>query len=354
MPQIGDEIAVLDGLDLGGLDMSPQDGRIGRRPASGAEYARRVAHNFETRRDVIDPSEGANYSGGSSYAPRLPLMPSSVGLADADLIEYSRVVNVLPPRRNVVDPSGGANYSGGSSYAPRMPLLVSGDPGLADARATIQGGYGYPGFGDARGPLMDEGYGRAGLGRYEKYSDFDGVPLAALDAFFGSTISIEDGRIGRRPAAVDQYAKAASHNFQTRRDVIDASEGANYSGGSSYAPRLPLMPSSVGLAELDSMDELDAMTDRFFMPRLSQIQRKAFKRAAGASRIKVLKGKARKIRRAYAQMSPARQAQARMRLARIGQALGRTRAIRRKIMGMRAARPAVAAAAAQMMRPRAA
>jgi hypothetical protein len=167
---------------------------------------------------VIDAGEGALYQGGSSYAPGLPLMPSSIGLADADLIGYSRVTNVLPPRRNVIDPSQGANYSGGSNYSAGMPLVTSGDAGLADP--------------------------------YETYSDFAGVPLGALDAAFGSSISIEDGRIGRQPAAVDQYARSASHNYQTRRNVIDAGEGALYQGGSSYAPGLPLMPSSIGLAGL--------------------------------------------------------------------------------------------------------
>lgn len=30
---------------------------------------------------TIDPSEGANYSGGASYSPGLPLLPSNAGLA---------------------------------------------------------------------------------------------------------------------------------------------------------------------------------------------------------------------------------------------------------------------------------
>lgn len=67
--------------DLGGFGGASEDGRIGTVPATGAEYARRASSNFEVRRDVIDPSEGANYSGGGSYAPGLPLMPSSIGLA---------------------------------------------------------------------------------------------------------------------------------------------------------------------------------------------------------------------------------------------------------------------------------
>lgn len=75
----------LEGLGLstfGGFgEASSDDGRIGTVPATGAEYARQAAANFEIRRNVIDPSEGALYSGGSSYAPGMPLMPSSIGLA---------------------------------------------------------------------------------------------------------------------------------------------------------------------------------------------------------------------------------------------------------------------------------
>ncbi len=57
------------------------DGRIGRTPASGVEYAYRASPGFEIRKNVLDASEGANYAGGSSYAPGLPLGPSTWGLA---------------------------------------------------------------------------------------------------------------------------------------------------------------------------------------------------------------------------------------------------------------------------------
>jgi hypothetical protein len=306
---LGEEIAVLDGLE--GLALvSPNDGRIGRRPATGAEYALRKRHNYETRRNVIDASEGANYSGGSSYAPGLPLMPSSVGLAalaDEDLVNYSKVTNVLPPRRNVIDASGGANYSGGSSYAPGLPLLPSGDPGLADlmeAARLMDGGYGSAGMGGANwAPGGDGGYGSDGMGYWEEtYRDFDGYDISTIDQHVGSSMTIEglgltspnDGRIGRRPATGAEYALRKRHNYETRRNVIDASEG------SSYAPGLPLMPSSVGLAGLDGLDDLA------FFKRLAASQKQAFKRLAGK---RVLNRKKRwfaKIRRAIPAMTPLR------------------------------------------------
>jgi hypothetical protein len=355
MPHMGEEIAVLDGLDA---LVSPRDGRIGRRPATGAEYAKRKNYNYETRNNVLDASEGANYSGGSSYAPRLPLMPSSIGLAaaDEDLVRYSQQTSVLPPKRNVVDPSGGANYSGGSNYVPGMPLVVSGDPGLAammnpesyddfaqldPTLPVIRGGYGSAGLG--AGPVAwpggadPGGYGKAGLGKYT--SPYTGVSLSQLDGAFGSTMEIEDGRIGRRPATGVQYASRVSHNFETRSNVLDASEGANYSGGSSYAPRLPLMPSSIGLAglagglaELTAYDQLDGIADSSFMAKLYKPKRAVFARAAGQRKIKSLLGQAQKIRRQYARMTPRQRQAAKAKLGLLGKHLGKIRQIRRAVM----------------------
>lgn len=331
---LSSEIAVLDGLDLGEMNMmsmSAQDGRIGRVAATGAEYAKRAAHNFETRSGVIDPSEGSNYSGGSSApTPTLPLLPSSVGLADSDIVEYARVTNVLPPLKNVVAPGRGALYGGGSNYYPGGPLVVSGDPGLAAAdRDLIEGGYGRAGLGQVTGPMMDEGYGRAGLGRYDKYSDFDGVPLGALDAFFGSSISIEDGRIGREAASGREYAKYLNDDVSVRMNVIDAGEGALYQGGSSApTPVLPLMPSSVGLAGLD------AIPDAKFVSKLIKSKGGAFRRVAGRKRIERLSSIATKILKAYPRMTPMQQQNARAKLAKINAKLAQVRRVRRNIMSL--------------------
>jgi len=65
-----------------------------------------------------------------------------------------------------------------------------------------------------------------------------------------------DGRTGANRAAVDQYGRPIMRGVLSRKNVIDASEGANYAGGSSYAAGLPLMPSSVGLAGLDAVGDL--------------------------------------------------------------------------------------------------
>jgi hypothetical protein len=246
---LAEQIAVLDGFE-----MSPADGRIGQVRASVTQYATAVMPGVLSRKNVIDPSEGANYSGGSSYAPGLPLMPSTVGLAGV-------ASGVLPPRRHVIDPSGGANYTGGSSYAPGMPLLPS-SSGLAQAD-----GYGRAGLGQS-------GYGAAGLGNsFGSYVDqdlagaFNGLEaLRALDP--------SDGRIGQVRASVTQYATAVMPGVLSRKNVIDPSEGANYSGGSSYAPGLPLMPSSVGLAGLD------AIKDDAFLGRLAPNLRPAFRKTA--------------------------------------------------------------------------
>lgn len=275
MSGLGEQIAVLDGLaafEPGGKrpKINPRDGRLGQQRARVDQYGRLIMRDVLARTNVIDPSGGANYSGGSSYAERLPLMPSSIGLAG--------IPSVLPPKRNVIDPSGGANYTGGSSYAPRMPLMLSsagladplidggyGRAGLGLAAALIEGGYGRAGLG---APLIEGGYGRAGLGSTGCMADEDlasaaeaiaverqatgqmapgeRVPRAAMVR--APRINPQDGRLGQQRARVDQYGRLIMRNVLARTNVIDASGGANYSGGSSYAPRLPLMPSTVGLA----------------------------------------------------------------------------------------------------------
>ncbi len=329
---LADEIAVLDGLDFAALSadlVSASDGRIGRDRATGREYANVVNAGYQTKDNVIDYSGGANYSGGSSFFPGTPLMPSTVGLADADLVNYSKITNVLPPRKNVVDPSGGANYTGGSSFAPGMPLVVS-DAGLA--ANLIDGGYGKAGLGRLAARLIDGGYGKAGLGKasYDTYDDFAGVPLSMLDGVFGSTISIEDGRIGRTPATGTEYAKVINSGYQVKQNVIDPSGGANYSGGSSFAPGFPLMPSSAGLAELSVADTLDGLSDAVLLRRVPAQNRSLFKIAAGQKRLTELKNKAGKIRKAYAKMTPGQKAEARKKLSFVGSLLARVRNVRRR------------------------
>jgi hypothetical protein len=343
---MGDEIAVLDGLEFAGQEATPvpaRDGRIGRRPATGAEYASRKQYNYETRGDVLDASEGANYAGGSSYAKGLPLGPSTWGLAelrgdlaDQDLMRYSQITSMLPVRKDVVDPSGGANYSGGSNYVPGMPLVTSGDAGLAaSGPSLIQGGYGYPGLGRAAWAAGGQGgYGRAGLGQdywERRFDTLDGVPLSMLDYAFGSSISVEDGRIGRRPATGAEYASRKQYNYETRSDVLDASEGANYSGGSSYGKGLPLGPSSWGLAELSMVDTLDGLADTSFLSKLTKAHRAAFKRVAGKARVDRLKGRAVKIRKAYSRMTPLQRQEARRKLVLLGAELNKVRRVRRGI-----------------------
>jgi hypothetical protein len=231
---LSDEIAVLDGLDdLPNYYASRDilDASAGANYSGGSSYAPGLPllpsnsgladlPSYYASRDILDASAGANYSGGSSYAPGLPLLPSNAGLAgfaDEDLAAYGIQAGVLKPQRNVLDASEGANYSGGSSYAPGLPLLPS----------------------------------NAGLAEH-----YDGKPLDRMDDYWGSTMGV-------------------MQNAYSTGDVLDASEGANYSGGSSYAPGLPLLPSSAGLAGLD------AVSDRAFRPMLrSPGLRQAFQRVA--------------------------------------------------------------------------
>ncbi len=289
MTQLAQEIAVLDGLDdLYGssIDIDPTDGRIGQKTATGTEYATKVMPGVTARRNVIDASEGANYSGGSSFAPGLPLMPSTVGLADPELLAYSNQQGVLPARRNVIDPSGGANYTGGADWTGGLPLTVS-SAGLAE--------------------------------------------LADLQAA-SEALDPTDGRIGQRPAYGTEYSKWLMPGVTTRRNVIDASEGANYSGGSSYAPGLPLMPSTVGLADAQIDDELDGLSDaELGLGRLGS----RYRRAVGRDRLRRLKKKYRKAMKAMHKASPAQAVRAAEMNARVANKIKRARAVRRAIWARR-------------------
>jgi hypothetical protein len=191
MRTLGEEIAVLDGLD----DLGTLDGQSG----------------YRSRVNVLDPTEGANYTGGSDWSPGMPLVMSNAGLADADLAAFAvqtgmpRPAGEQRPRFNVLDPSEGADYTGGSNWTAGMPLVLS-NAGLAE----------------------------------DRYSDgtYDGMPLSAdFDEHYGSTMDTLEG------------------NFSSRVNVLDPTEGANYTGGSDWTPGMPLVMSNAGLAGLDAVSD---------------------------------------------------------------------------------------------------
>ncbi len=169
-------------------------------------YMNDIPINLPSRKKIIDASRGANYSGGSSYSPGLPLTPSNAGLAGAGSrlqnikermrqqmnLRVQQVGQNYQVRNNVIDPSAGANYGGGSTYYPGSPLLPS-SAGLAG---------GCSGCGSADADLM----------------------------------------------GFESRVRQSMPGVQFRANVIDPSAGANYGGGSSYAGGLPLLPSSAGLA----------------------------------------------------------------------------------------------------------
>lgn len=300
----GEQIAVLDGFEDGSssidYDTSEMDGRIGQARADAAQYAQVTARGpagiiATRRRNVIDASGGANYSGGSSYAPRLPLLPSTVGLA--------AIPSVLPPRTNVINPSQGANYSGGSSWTGGMPLISS-NSGLA--ASLIAGGYGRDGLG--RGLAANEGYGRAGLG--QPMSGADNDLCGAFAAVELSRMDPSDGRIGQERARVDQYARMVAPNVLVKTNVIDPSGGANYSGGSSWTGGIPLISSNAGLAGLD------AMGNRTLRTALAKIRRRGVRvdpdsvvGSIGKNMLDKLKSSARRVHDVWERLTPQQKAE---------------------------------------------
>jgi hypothetical protein len=270
MRGLGDEIAVLDGLD---------------------EHFIPAAYSMQ---NVLDASAGANYSGGSSFAPGLPLLPSNAGLAGLDGVNIPNAYSM----QNVLDASAGGNYSGGSSFAPGLPLLPS-NAGLAStdddllsyyqdiqkgaynagqvidasAGANYSGGSSFaPGL-----PLLPSNAGLAGT--------YDGKPLDQMDHYWGSTMGVDQ-------------------NAYDVQGVLDASGGANYSGGSSYAPGLPLLPSNAGLAGLD------AVSDRGLTLRISPARRNRFLQIAGKKALQATKANFARLKQiAQKPMTPAQKQQ---------------------------------------------
>jgi hypothetical protein len=316
----GEQIAVLDGFEEGSssidYDTSESDGRIGQMRADASQYAEVTARGpagiTATRRmNVLDASSGANYSGGSAYAPGLPLLPSTVGLA--------AIPSVLPPRMNVIDPSGGANYSGGSSWTGGIPLISS-NSGLA--AALIQGGYGRDGLGRVRRGRggrglrglagRNDGYGRAGLGQPMAGADNDLCgAFASIELGRLSDMEPNDGRIGQDRARVDQYARMVAPNVLVKTNVIDPSGGANYTGGSDYSPGMPLIVSNAGLAGLDRMG------DNLFRTALAKIRKAGVKinvaavqKAVGKKVLDRLRAHAMRIQQIWGDLDSSQKAEA--------------------------------------------
>lgn len=329
----GEQIAVLDGFEEGSssidYDTSAMDGRIGQARADAAYRSRVTARGpagitATSRMNVLDASAGANYSGGSSFAPGLPLLPSTVGLA--------AIPGVLPERFNVINPSQGANYSGGSSWTGGIPL-VSSNSGLASP--LVSGGYGKEGLGrmrrGLRGFAANEGYGRAGLGRATVNEGYGraglGQPMAGADNdLCGAFASIElgrldpnDGRLGQERSRVDQYARLIAPNVLVKTNVIDPSGGANYSGGSSWTGGIPLISSNAGLAGLDIMG------NRSLRTAIAKIKRSGMNVNAdtavatvGKGPLDQLKAHAKQLQQVWGSLSPMQQVQGRAILRTLG------------------------------------
>ena len=207
MRGLADQIAVLDGFDLSSIS---------------------VGSGMTSRVNVVAPADGQNYSGGSTFAPGMPLLPSNAGLADADadLTNYLNQGGVLPAQSGVIDASGGANYSGGSSFAPGLPLLPS-SAGLAGCASC-----------GTDNDLM--GF----VARQNVVAPADGQNYTG-----GSTFA------PGMPLLPSNSGLAEIPGVTVRMDVVTPADGQNYSGGSSFAPGMPLLPSNSGLAGLDAVKD---------------------------------------------------------------------------------------------------
>lgn len=336
---LGDQIAVLEGFDLSSAEVVQEGGPAALEIAAGGTYSggsswepgiptlyghaglaamqvddyiatpeqdfmnfmNSVPITLPPKTKVIDPSGGANYTGGGSFSPGLPLLPSTSGLAGAKMssLEMKPVANPYAPqtrapgyqvRRGVIDPSAGANYGGGSSFAPGLPLLPS-DVGLAavmldqDAQLNLAVRNVAPGF-QTRRNVIDPSAGA----NYSGGSDYaPGLPLLPSSA---GLAGCDCGTALEDLAAMDLQARQVAPDVFLRTNVIDPSGGANYTGGGDYAPGLPLITSYSGLAAVTSLDGLDGAGDNAFRNRfVNAAARAVFERVAGAGPMRQLRVK---------------------------------------------------------------
>lgn len=86
--------------------ISPQRAAADLKLAQALSGKFQMSPSFNLNR-AIDPSDGANYQGGSSYSPDLPILPSHAGLAgltsgptrnvNAGAMSYGEAMNWTPP-----------------------------------------------------------------------------------------------------------------------------------------------------------------------------------------------------------------------------------------------------------------
>jgi hypothetical protein len=83
-------------------------------------------------------------------------------------------------------------------------------------------------------------------GLADEYADgtYDGMSLSEnFDEVYGSTMDTLEGSFNK------------IRGYETRTNVIDPTEGANYTGGSDWTPGMPLVMSNAGLAAFDAVPD---------------------------------------------------------------------------------------------------
>lgn len=341
--RLGEEIAVLDGLDDLGQVFSKDLNRLMAIP------------DYYNAGSQFDVTAGANLTGGSAWDPRLPLTPSNAGLAGADLppadadlmgaaatLErskgYHRAIPSSYDAGAVFDPTSGQNYKGGSSWDPEMPLTppVSGlaqvpDVDLAQVySANLNRLKGIPNY-YAPGPQFDPTAGQnlTGGSTWDPRLPLTPSNSGLADAYDGHSLEDIDRHYG---STLDKLP-----SYYAKGPQFDPT-GGQYSGGSSWDPRLPLTPSSAGLAELSAVEPMDGIFDNVFKAKLYRSQVPVFSKVASRARLLKAKEKAMRALR-KGDVNRANQ---------YGRVLQRIRAMRRGILRptpARAARPMPARAA---------
>ena len=225
----------LEGLGLstlGGLgDMSTKEGRIGTVPAAGTEYARQAESGYLTRSNVIDAGEGALYQGGSSYAPGLPLMPSSVGLAEyfeelVGLEGFGQIPGGIPPELwNALPPDAQKKLQDAQGYVQHITGAIQNPEAL---RQMIPGQV-MDVAGQALSPVIDA------------LNIMPGIPLGSIVSM-GKTIAdgikkIFKGGKSKAEKEANKYAKEQVGKFVKPYLMIRLSDPIRFQFDQAWAKR---------------------------------------------------------------------------------------------------------------------
>ena len=151
------------------------------------------------------------------------------------------------PRKTVIDASGGATYTGGSSWVPGMTLTPS-NAGLAALDATD--------LVNKAAQLKQKALPPGVLPHMRNVIAASGGATYTGGSSWDPFVTMTPSNAG---LASDMDLLNQMTSLPMRTNVVDPN-GGQYTGGNSYSPYVPMMPSSAGLAGMQMSSKVVQMS----------------------------------------------------------------------------------------------